>query len=199
MKKKFKKSPQMNYMERYMLHLKNNGYLPLNSRELVHRARELCSDIGASIRVARVASKFVEFDVSVEKEKFDSVVEKLSSIGKLDNARHVVEEEIEQEQGIKDGIFYFNNERFWEAHEAWEGVWKKCNGLEKEVIQGIILVAVAFAHSQKNNNSVGLGMFGRALEKIGDFTGMYHNIDVDRIRKLITHMRKTGEITRFQV
>jgi len=23
------------------------------------------------------------------------------------------------------------NERFWEAHEAWEGVWKKCNGLEK--------------------------------------------------------------------
>ena len=199
MKKKFKKSPQMNYMERYMLHLKNNGYLPLNSRELVHRARELCSDIGASIRVARVASKFVEFDVSVEKEKFDSVVEKLSSIGKLDNARHVVEEEIEQEQGIKDGIFYFNNERFWEAHEAWEGVWKKCNGLEKEVIQGIILVAVAFAHSQKNNDSVGLGMFGRALEKIGDFTGMYHNIDVDRIRKLITHMRKTGEITRFQV
>ncbi|KAG2480946.1 MAG: hypothetical protein NPMRth3_80003 [Nitrosopumilales archaeon] len=199
MKKKFKKSPQMNYMERYMLHLKNNGYLPLNSRELVHRARELCSDIGASIRVARVASKFVEFDVSVEKEKFDSVVEKLSSIGKLDNARHVVEEEIEKEQGIKDGIFYFNNERFWEAHEAWEGVWKKCNGLEKEVIQGIILVAVAFAHSQKNNDSVGLGMFGRALEKIGDFTGMYHNIDVDRIRKLITHMRKTGEITRFQV
>ena len=42
-------------------------------------------------------------------------------------------------------------------------------------------------------------MFGRALEKISDFTGMYHNIDIDRIRKLITHMRKTGEITRFQV
>jgi hypothetical protein len=182
-----------------MLHLKNNGYLPLNSRELVHRARELCSDIGASVRVARVASKFIEFDVSIEKEKFDSVVEKLSSIGKLDNARHVVEEEIEQEQGIKDGIFYFNNERFWEAHEAWEGAWKKCFGGEKEVIQGIILVAVAFAHSQKNDDNIGLGMFGRALEKIGDFTGMYHDIDVDRIRKLITNMRKTREVTRFQV
>lgn len=189
----------MSFMERYMLHLKNNGYLPLNSRELVHRARELCSDIGASVRVARVASKFVEFDVSVEKEKFDSVVEKLSSIGKLDNARHVVEEEIEKEQGIKDGIFYFNNERFWEAHEAWEGVWKKCYGSEKEVIQGIILVAVAFAHSQKNDDTIGLGMFGRALEKIGDFKGMYHNIDVDKIREQITHMRKTGKITRFQV
>lgn len=182
-----------------MLHLRNNGYLPLNSRELVHRARELCSDIGASIRVVRVASKFVEFDVSVEKEKFDSVVEKLSPIGKLDNARHVVEEKIEKEDGIKDGIFYFNNERFWEAHEAWEGVWKKCYGQEKEVIQGLILVAVAFAHSQKNDDDIGIGMFGRALEKLGNFTGMYHNIDVDRIRKKITEMRNIGEIIRFQI
>ncbi len=182
-----------------MLHLKNNGYLPLNSRELVHRARELCSDIGASIRVVRVASKFVEFDVSVEKEKFDSVVEKLSPIGKLDNARHVVEEEIEKEDGIKDGIFYFNNERFWEAHEAWEGVWKKSYGQEKEVLQGLILVAVAFAHSQKNDDDIGIGMFGRALEKLGNFTGMYYNIDVDRIRKKITDMRNIGEIIRFQI
>ena len=189
----------MHFMARYMLHLENNGYLPPHSRELVHLARELCSDIGASIRVARVASKFVEFDVSVEKEKFDSVVEKLSPIGKLDNVRHVVEEEIEKEQGIEDGVFYFNNERFWEAHEAWEGVWKKCYGREKEVIQGIILVAVAFAHSQKNDDNIGIGMFERALEKIGDFTGRYHNIDVGRIHKLIMHMQKTGEITRFQI
>lgn len=182
-----------------MLHLHNNGYMPVNSRELVHKARELLSDFGASVRVARVASKFIEFDVSVEKEKLDSVIKKLGIIGKLDNTRHIVEEEIEKEAGIKDGIYYFNNERFWEAHEAWEGVWKKCSGREKEVIQGIILVAVAFAHSQKNDDTIGLGMFGRALEKIGDFTGMYHNIDVDKIKNKITEMRKLNEMTRFQV
>jgi len=71
----------MTCMERYMLHLQNNGYLPINSRDLVNQARKLCSDIGASVRVVRVASKFVEFDVSVEKEKFDAVVEKLGPIG----------------------------------------------------------------------------------------------------------------------
>jgi len=42
-------------------------------------------------------------------------------------------------------------------------------------------------------------MFGRALEKIGDFSGMYHNIDVDRIRKKITEMQKTKELTIFQI
>ena len=111
-------------MARFMLHLKHNRFRPSDSRELVHKARDLCSDMNASVRVARVASNFVEFDVEVEKEELDLLVEKFSSIGKLDNARHIVEENIEKEIGLKDGIFYFNNERFWECHEALEGVWK---------------------------------------------------------------------------
>ena len=146
---------QIFFMTRYMLHLQNNGYSPANSRNLVHKARELCSKIDSSIRVARVATNFVEFDVEVDEEKLNVVVGALSPIGSLVNARHVVEEEIEKEDGLRDGIFYFNNERFWESHEALEGVWKKCDGKEKELVQGLILVAVAFAHSQKNDETIG--------------------------------------------
>lgn len=182
-----------------MIHLKNNGYWPVNSRELVHKARELVADVPASVRVSRVASKFLEFDVSVEKEKLDDVVEKLEPLGPLDNIRHVVEEEIDKDDGIKDGIFYYNNERFWEAHEAWEGAWKKCSGQEKELLQGIILVAVAFAHCQKNDEKIGIGMLGRALKKIGDFTGKYHGIDIDRIRNRINQMRNAKVMTIFEI
>ena len=182
-----------------MVHLKNDRYLPMHSRHLVYKARHFCASIPASIRVVRVASKFIEFDVSVEKEKIDIVIEKLSPLGKLDNIRHVVEEEIEKEDGIKDGIFYYNNERFWEAHEAWEGAWKKCYGEEKELLQGIILVAVAFAHCQKNDEKIGIGMLGRALKKIGNYTGMYNNMDVDRIRKRITQMQNAREMTIFEI
>ena len=182
-----------------MIHLENNGYTPKDSRDIVHKARFLCANLGASVRVVRVATDFIELDVSVEKEKFDTIIEKLSPIGKLDTVRHVVEEEITKDDGIKDGIFYFNNERFWEAHEAWEGAWKKCYGEEKSLIQGIILVAVAFAHSQKNDVDIGINMFGRALDKIGDFRGLYHNIDVDRIRKKITAMKHSGEMALFKI
>ena len=38
--------------------------------------------MNASVRVARVASNFVEFDVEVEKEKLDLLIEKLSSYWK---------------------------------------------------------------------------------------------------------------------
>ncbi len=182
-----------------MLHLKNKGYFPKNSQELVHKARDLCSDMEASIRVARVASDFVEFDVSVDQNKMKFLVEKLSPIGSLDNARHVFEEEIAKEKGIKDGIFYFNNERFWESHEAFEGVWKKCFGREKELVQGIILLAVAFAHAQKNENSIGIGMLKRTLEKLGDSPSMYTTIDVDRIREKIKEMQEKNTLIIFEI
>ena len=191
---------QSNYhMERYMIHLKNNGYGTIDSSDLVHRAREICSDMNASIRVARVASKFVEFDVSVNPDELDMLIGKLSPIGELDNTRHVIEEKIEKEEGIKDGIFYFNNERFWESHESLEGVWKKCYGTEKELVQGIILLAVAFAHKQKDENRIGVGMLGRALEKLGDSPAMYGNIDVDRIRNKIKEMQKIKDLIIFEI
>ena len=112
--------------------------------------------MNVSIRVCRIATKFIELDVSVDPDELDLLLEKLTPIGPVDNVRHVFEEEIEKERGIQDGIFYFNNERFWESHEAFEGVWKKCFGREKELVQGIILLAVAFAHEQKNEIAIGL-------------------------------------------
>jgi hypothetical protein len=182
-----------------MLHFKNTGYGPKDSREIIYRARDLASDMNASVRVARIAKKFVELDVGVEKEDLDTLVEKLSPIGSIDNIRHVLEEEIEKEQGIKDGIFYFNNERFWESHEAFEGVWKQCFGREKEILQGIILFAVAFAHAQEDELSIGIGMLHRVLEKLDTSPSIYHSIDVDRIRNKAIEMQHANNLTTFEI
>ncbi len=186
-------------MERYLLHYKNEKYTPENSREVVYWARDLASEMNVSVRLARIARKFVEFDVAVEKEDLDTLLEKLSPIGTIDNIRHVVEEHIEKDQGVKDGIFYFNNERFWECHEAFEGVWNQSFGREKEMVQGIILVAVAFAHAQENDHSIGIGMLSRALDKLGASPSMYHSIDVDRIRNKAVEMQQENKLTIFEI
>jgi len=199
LQKRFKKFPQTYLVERYLLHFKNEKYLPENCRELARKGRDLVSDMDVSVRLARVATKFIEFDVAAEKEVINSLVKRLSSIWDIDNIRHVVEEHVTKDKGIEDGIFYFNNERFWECHEAFEGVWKQCYGREKELIQGIILVAVAFAHQQENEESIGIGMLGRALEKLGTSPSMYHSIDIDRIRKYVIEMQTVNKLTRFEI
>ena len=186
-------------MERYMLHLKNEGYTHKNSREIVYRARDLASELNVSIRVCRIATKFIELDVSIDQDDLDLLLQKLNPIGPVDNVRHVFEEEIEKEQGIQDGIFYFNHERFWESHESFEGVWKKCFGREKELVQGIILLAVAFAHKQKNEITIAIGMLSRAIEKLGTSPSLYHSIDVDMMRTKIIQMQKENRLTLFEI
>ena len=186
-------------MERYLVHLKNEKHVPLNSREILYRSRDLILGMNAHIRLARIATRFIELDVAIETKDVDTLVEKLSPIGDLDNLRHVVEEEIEIDQGLKDGIFYFNSERFWECHEAFEGVWKQCFGREKELVQGIILVAVAYAHAQENELHIGIAMLTRALEKLGSSPSVYHSIDVERIRKKSVEMQKINDLVLFKI
>jgi len=186
-------------VERYLLHFKNKKYLPQNCRELAYKARDLVSDMNVSVRLARVATRFIEFDVAAEKVDLDTLVEKLFPIGEIDNVRHVVEEHLDKDKGLEDGIFYFNNERFWECHEAFEGVWNQCYGREKELVQGIILVAVAFAHEQENEESIGIGMLKRALDKLGTSPSIYHSIDVDKIRKNIVDMQQVNKLTKFEI
>ncbi len=178
-----------------MLHLKNIGFSPSETGHLLSEARNLGKD--CIIRDCRVSTKYVEFDVSIQKSKLDELVKKLKPIAPLDHARLVFEEHIPKEDAIKKGIMYFNDERFWEAHEVLEGVWKKCYGEEKILVQAIILIAAALVHFQKSENSICLSVLDRASEKLKDSTGMYYGINVDMIREKLDMIRNSKKILLF--
>ena len=42
------------FLERYMLHLKNDGYMPKDSREISYRATKLASNIDATIGLSLI-------------------------------------------------------------------------------------------------------------------------------------------------
>ena len=182
-----------------MLHLKNENYVPKDASELLHQSRDLSSGMNVTIRDTRISSKYLEFDVSIKKEHLDELLTKMKPIGELDHAKHVVEEEIPKEDAIRDGISYFNNERFWECHEVLEGVWKKCYEGEKDLVQGIILVSAAFVHFQKNEDDICISILNRALNKLANSSGKYHNIDVDVLRNKVNQIITSREIFTFSI
>lgn len=182
-----------------MIHLKNTSYLPHDAPMLLKKADHLTSGLDAIIRDARVSKKYLEFDVSVAKEYLDLLVEKLGPIGDLDHARHLVEEEIAKNEALENGKLYFNSERFWECHEVLEGVWKKTQGGEKDLVQGIILIAAAFVHYQKYENDICLSIMNRAMQKLASSAGMYNGIDIDEFKKKISDVVKTGKIETFTI
>jgi len=191
------KSQQKKIMDRFMLHLKNSDYVPKDAKTILSNSRDLTYGMTVSIRDCRISGKFIELDVSIHKSNLELLIEKLISIGNIDNSRHIIEEKIEKNQLIKDGIFYFNNERFWECHEALEGAWKQSVGDEKELIQGLILVAAALVHYQKDENVICLSVLGRALKKLHNKSGQYHQINIDMVKQKIIKMLDEKEIFTF--
>jgi len=166
-----------------MVHLKNSDYEPKDAKNILSNSRDLTYGMTVTIRECRVSSKFIELDVSVHQNNLEILLEKLTSIGQIDHSRHIIEEEMEKNQLMKDGIFFFYYERFWECHEALEGAWKQSTGDEIELIQGLILVAAALVHYQKDENTIWLSVLGRALKKLHSKSGEYYKINVDRVKQ----------------
>ena len=183
-----------------MLHLKNSSTLNRKmAKDILRQSRILASGMDLILRDCRISKKYVEFDTTISQSHLDELIEKLSSIGTLDHAKHVIEEIVEKEKAISEGISYFNNERFWECHEILEGVWKNCDGNEKLLVQGLILVAAGLVHYQKDEDFICINIFNRALEKLESSNGQYHNIDIDKIKKTITEMINSKDVSSFLI
>ncbi len=63
-----------------------------------------------------------------------------------------------------DGISFMVQERFWEAHEAFEYLWKNSNGMEKLTIRFIIMVCTAFVHLQRGHYKIYNEVMNNALK-----------------------------------
>ena len=183
-----------------MLHLKNSSNLNRKmAKDILRESRRLAYGMDLILRDCRISKKYVEIDTSIQQSSLDHLIEKLSPIGPLDHAKHVVEEIVEKEQAISDGISYFNNERFWECHEILEGVWKNCTGNEKFLVQGLILVAAGLVHYQKDEDEICISIFNRALTKLENSDGQYYNIDIDKIKKTVTEMINSKDVSSFLI
>ena len=183
-----------------MLHLKNSSDLNRKmAKDILRQSRRLASGMDLILRDCRISKKYVELDTSVPESNLDELIDKLSSIGPLDHAKHVVEEIFEKEDAISEGISYFNNERFWECHEILEGVWKNCDGDEKFLVQGLILVAAGLVHYQKDEDEICISIFNRALTKLENASGQYHDIDIDKIKKTVSEMISSKDVSIFLI
>jgi len=68
---------------------------------------------------------------------------------------------------VREGVRLYNAGRFWEAHEAWETVWRAAPAAERAAWQGLIQAAAAMLHRERGN-AHGLATLGEAaVAKLG--------------------------------
>ena len=67
---------------------------------------------------------------------------------------------------LDDALDLFNNQKWYEAHDAFEEIWNGLNGDERQIIQGILQVSVSQFHLSKGNLNGAMILLGEGLGRI---------------------------------
>lgn len=187
-------------LQRYFVHLHNKSYSPKDATVLLIKARELAGP-KVVVRDSRVSKKYIEFDTSIpDGASAEKTLGALAKISPIASYEHIVEQHMERDEAIRKAIELFNEEKYWGTHEALEMVWKDTPpGRERDLVNGIILVAAALVHDQKDEQDICMSILRRAAKKLDNATGDYHGIDMDRFVERVHKMLDSGRAERFTI
>ncbi len=79
------------------------------------------------------------------------------------------------------GIAYFNDREFFEAHEVWEELWMQCEGDSRKFFQGLIQVAVCLHHFGNGNTRGTRKLFHSSTKYLQAYLPWHLGIDLNRL------------------
>lgn len=190
-----------NNLYRYMVYLDNPQFEPADADLILKKSRELTNSLDIIIRDCRIASDFIELDLSIEKkENIDKVFNLLKKISSIKEIIEVKERHLSKEESIDRAVDLFNDEKYWWSHEALEMVWKEASGHEKQLLNGLILICAALVHFQKNENNICFSILERSMIKFLNVKDSnYYGINIDKIKILIRQILENKKIVKFRI
>jgi len=87
---------------------------------------------------------------------------------------------------FKIGMKLFNSCQWYKSHDVFEEIWHETCGPERQLLQGILQVAVAEVHLENRNINGATILYGEALGRLKRFQLANSGIDILELCKCIT-------------
>ncbi len=84
------------------------------------------------------------------------------------------------------GMKLFNSCQWYKSHDVFEEIWHETGGPERQVLQGILQVAVAQVHLENSNTNGATILYGEALGRLKRFKISNFGLDIIGLCKCIT-------------
>ena len=95
----------------------------------------------------------------------------------------------ENTKSFQDSLHFalklFNDQKWYEAHDAFEDIWNTVDGDQRQVIQGILQVSVSQFHLSKGNLNGATILLGEGLGRIKTRTNINLGIDLESFCKCL--------------
>ena len=92
------------------------------------------------------------------------------------------------EDAFLNALNLFNNQKWYEAHDAFEEIWNTLDGDERQIIQGILQVSVSQFHLTKGNLNGATILLGEGLGRIKNRTNINLGIDLETFCKCLEEL-----------
>lgn len=187
-------------MLRFLIRLRETS---VSGEKLLAEVRTVAKTLGASPRNPKWTSYgALELDVfTPSKADFELFVSAVKPIAEVEFTKDLNLAPLHKAEPrlLEEARRLFNDERYWECHEVLEGVWRAKQGVEKSLLQGIILVCAAFVHHQKGEEAVALGVMARAVKQLEYPEPEYGGFDVSDMKREVKEIIQSREFWNFRV
>ncbi len=106
-----------------------------------------------------------------------------------------VEEDIEK--NVQMARLLFEKGLYFEVHEILEEIWMGEFGRERDFLQALIQIGVAYYHLSNYNTRGFKLLLENALELLENYSGTVHTVNVDKLKEDIKKAMETEEIISF--
>jgi predicted metal-dependent hydrolase len=87
------------------------------------------------------------------------------------------------------GLFFFNDGRYFEAHEAWEDLWRVTGPPLRTFYQGLIQAAVGLHHLERGNRIGALGQLSKSIGHLSETVNASDSIDTAGLIRQLQEIR----------
>ena len=79
------------------------------------------------------------------------------------------------------GLELMRAERWFEAHEELEDEWREAAGPERDFLQGLVHVTVAWHHASRGNAAGAARQLEKATRRLGPYAPTHRGVDVGAV------------------
>ena len=83
--------------------------------------------------------------------------------------------------GLDEGLQLIRNGAYFEAHEELEDEWRTAPAAERDFLQGLVHVAVAWLHAERGNRNGCERQLVKAERRLGSYRPGHRGVDVNEI------------------
>jgi uncharacterized protein len=98
----------------------------------------------------------------------------------------------EERTQLERGVLQFNDRLFYECHDTLEELWSGLRGGARDLVQGLIQLAVGFYHLGNGNRPGAVRLFDRGLQRLARYPNACAGLDLGSLRASVGSWREAA-------